>query len=514
MLVKSLLSTARSIIFKIRSYSLQISIYCGIVSLALLSFDECPAIVFWVFPHRPSYFISLVGIVFFVASDSFPCALLRTWKLIAFVMGMVVWGAIGTLMGSFDHCNGEFCTFFIDIFVAWRIIPLAIMLWFAMMFSSLPINLSKKYFTTGLLLLFTLNSIHMSLEILSNFGAYNIKHFLITINHYFRQQEIGHGWWPPIYFEGRVRGFFAEPSHMSSTLLALFGVFLYKSNNNKIYYLLFLFLLLCYIASKSYSGLISLACFLVIVGVIFFARHISAWKKLQIISLIVCFSFSIFLFYFMNTRLFKDIVLQYDNAKSISSYCTSFYSNNQKKFELTKAEDGKLNAFNRIASFLLDIDIAKKFPLGIGYVQRGFYWDCLQNVDLSDFEIGLWVKESRGDTHKGIPQLSEFGSLTSEQGFVGLALFTSFYLYVVLSSYSFATKHKDRFVFYMASIYACMSITLFFVPLSNFFLFYYLSGFLCAINLTDKLHVNYVPQTRPLAPGDHSSIGTDRSACG
>lgn len=472
---------------KARNVSLQISIYCSIVSLALLSFDECPVIVYWVFPHRPSYFIALIGLFFFLASYCFAPALLRTRKLIAIVFLIILWGLIGTIVGTNAHCSDGFCSFFISMFTAWRVIPFILMAWIAMLFSSLPANLAKRYFAMGLLLLFALNAVHMSLEILANLGSITTKEFLININHYFRFQEIGHGWWPPVYFEGRVRGLFAEPSHMTSSLFVMFGLFLYKAKKNRAYYVFVLFLLLCYVASKSYSGLISLAIFITIMS----ARSMVNISKNRNKARIVIVSAFMVIFIvsglcFVKTKTFASIYSQYKDAQAISNYCTLYHMNIPSEIELSQSRDGRVNAFNRMSSFLLDVDIAKQFPLGIGYVQRGFYWECLQPLSLSDLEIGLWVKHLEEDTYKGVPQLSEFGSLMSEQGFLGLAIFVFLYLYIVISGYSYAKKSNDEFVFYLTTIYLCMSISLFFVPLANFFIFYYLSGFLYGISSMDR----------------------------
>lgn len=472
---------------RVNNIFLKLSIYCSVASLSLVSFDECPWVVAWVFPHRPSYFISMAGLLFFLFSGVFVPAATKMLKLIVPILIIIIWGGVGTIVGSLNHCPGDFCTFFIYMYTTWRVIPFVFMVWFAMLFSVLPVDISKKYFSLGLLLLFSGNAVHMFLEVIANLGVGDVKNFLISINNYFRFAEIGHGWWPPVYYEGRVRGFFAEPSHMTSSLFVLFGLFMFKAKENKTYYLLALLLSVFFIASKSHTGLICMAFFVAMLCIDFVRKYLKSINVLRFsLPLFFVAMIAVSISLFTKSNIFYSAVAQYENAKLISEYCTAYYQDKSTAIPLIMLGDEKVNAFNRMTSFLLDIDIAKLYPLGIGYVQRGFYWTCLQSLDTSKFEIGLWVKQSEDDTYKGVPQLSEFGSLMAEEGFLGLILFLLIYGYIALSGYFFSVKNNDSFVLCMTYVYICMSLSLFFVPLANFFIFYYLSGFLYGICLSNK----------------------------
>ena len=198
---------------------------CAFLSLALLSFDVFPWYEVPFMPPRPMYPLACAGMLLFLLSGLWYGRMREHRGLLLLWAALIGCSVLSTWLGLQAVPHTIAPAVWLGL-ARWFIVPFCFLLWWAVMFSCLPCERGKQLFHAAVLLLALSNLAHIVLEILANHGAAGIKDFLVSINPWFRMECIGHGWWPPPYFTDRVRGLFAEPSHMAFGLLPVLGLLL------------------------------------------------------------------------------------------------------------------------------------------------------------------------------------------------------------------------------------------------------------------------------------------------
>lgn len=212
------------------------SMACAFLSLALLSFDVFPWYEVPFMPPRPMYPLACAGMLLFLLSGRWYGHMREHRGLLFLWAALLGCSVLSTWLGLQGVPHNIAPAVWLGL-ARWFIVPFCFLLWWAVMFSCLPSSCGKRLFQAALLVLGLSNLAHIVLEILANHGAEGIKNFLVSINPWFRMECIGHGWWPPPYFTDRVRGLFAEPSHMAFGLLPVLGLLLAKCAGNRLWLL-------------------------------------------------------------------------------------------------------------------------------------------------------------------------------------------------------------------------------------------------------------------------------------
>lgn len=468
----------------------QTSLVCAVLAVALVSFDECPWWPVAYFPARPSYFVALAGVFFWVLSGRWYREASRHKTLLVCVLAALLWSTIATVCGSLERKPGHLVFDYLFFFLNWRVWPLVFLTWIALAFAELKPERIAKLLSLALVLLFLPNLIHASLEILANAGATDVKDFLIDINRFFRKEKVAHGWWPPVFFADRVRGLFAEPSHMAFSLLPLLGYFSFTLRRNRLFLLPLAALVVMYACGKTYSGLIGIGAF----G--FFLVVLNPWlrprTRLVVAGAVLALGLvgiAAGIRYAKTNGLDRTIAVQWRNIESISSYCRARNAGRQPAVpRLDYREDLPSSAVARLTAMRLDLDAALHAPLvGTGFFQKGFYWAPLADCDFQGGEFGLWVRQAAAAPFRGVPQLSEYTTLMAEFGFPGLFFFVLLYFFIGKRALQASKDQHDRLLFCLTCSYGAMLVDAWFLSLINAVLFFYFAGFLYACSMsTDR----------------------------
>ena len=462
-----------------------VSLWCAVLAVALVSLDECPWWPIPYFPARPSYLVALAGVIFWLLSGRWYREAPRHKALLACVLGALLWGAFATVCGSLERKPGHLVFDYLFFYMNWRVLPLVFLAWIGLSFSELKNERVAKLLSLALLLVFLPNLVHGTLEILANAGATDIKDFLINSNHLFRKEKVAHGWWPPVFFEGRVRGLFAEPCFMAFSLLPLVGYFSAKLRQNRLYLLPLAALVVLDVCGKTYSGLIGIG------ALGFFLVVLNPWLRPGTRRIVAVAVLALGLVglaaggrFLEVSGLGRTLAVQLRNIERISAYCTARNAGRQPTVpRLDYREDLPSSASARLTAMRLDIDAALHSPfVGTGFFQKGFYWQPLAACDFQDAEFGLWVRQAEGDPFRTLPQLSEYTTLMAEFGFPGLFFFLFLYFFILKRSLHFSKENNDYFLFCLTCSYGAMLVEALFISLINAVLFFYLSGFLYALS--------------------------------
>lgn len=460
-----------------------IAIVCAFLAVVLSCFDIFPMNVGYLQP-RPTYFFMLVGMTAWAVSGRWYCNIAKYWQLFSLIFALLIWGGISTYFGSLERDSHSLTKYFMLSYFKWRVIPFLGLCWIATLFASMPRTKAKQIFSIALLCLFIPNAVHMVCEMLANFGATSVKDFLISINPYFRMEAVGHGWWPPPYFTGRIRGLYAEPTHMISGLFPVLGLLCYMASKNIKMVIFVLLLLLCFFASKTITGYFSLtACFWLIFAYFFFFR---SSRRKSLLIFVVCLSLLAALSASMvmkKNSVFQDAERACGNINAISFFLSESAKGQQPSILPVDSKPVGHSLFSRLLVMRLDYDIACNFPLGMGFGQRGFYWMPLENhLQSLTNEEKIWVLYAQNDKARGIPQLSEYGSALGETGFPGLLLLFAVLIFIGIRAFRYFVKTHDAYVGFMLCAYFAMTVGLATIPLTNTNMYFLFSGFLYAIS--------------------------------
>ncbi len=375
--------------------------------------------------------------------------------------------------------------------------------WFSMIFYLIPRKQAKQIFIYSISFGFLLNAVHMFLEALANFGADNIKSFLMSINHYFRVEKIDGGWWPPSYYEDRIRGLYAEPGYLAGGILPIFGFcwYFYEKHSKKAWLLIPAILFAMFLLTKTLSGILAGSIFFALIILYELQRYWGFKKTLRITvlgSLICIISFVFLLIYtptghkvqntFTVASKFADHVILKNKDSSINH------------FDFDNVQDIIPKLFIRSALFITHIQIGLDNPLGVGSHGRKKYWKAMQDespANAGEIDIYDGTSELKFYIYHGItPALSEYTHLASQTGIVGLLIFLIIIAYVFYQSIRYYTESKDVFALAMIFILSAYMFILLSQKIYNTYAFAYFTSFLIA----------YTAPRPPKAKQDNSLI--------
>ena len=463
----------------------QASLVCAVLAIPLASLDVCTWWTISYFPERPSYLVALAGVFFWFLSGHWYREAPRHKALLVCVLIALLWSTFATVCGSLERKPGHLTFDYLLLYLNWRVWPLVFLIWMALAFSELQHNRIVKLLSLSLLLLFLPNLIHEVLEILANAGTSGVKDFLVNINPFFRKAKANGGWWPPVFFEGRVRGLFAEPSYMGFSLLPLFGYFVARLRKSWLYGLPLAALFVIYGCSKTYSGLLGVTAFLIFLVILNdrLPRRMR-WSVagcvcgLGMLLLVGWFAFG------KQTDLGRNMAREFHNIERLSSYCVAINAGQHPAVpKLDYRKTLPSSAGPRLTAIWLDITTALHAPLvGTGFYQRGFFLLPLAACDFQGTEFGLWMRQATASPFRVVPQISEYTVLMAEFGFPGLFFFLLLYGFIGKQALRFSQKNNDYFLFCMTCSYCAMLVSAMFVSLINVVLFFYFSGILYALS--------------------------------
>lgn len=426
---------------------------CAFLSLALLPFDVFPWYEVPFMPPRPMYPLACAGMLLFLLSDCWYGHMREHRGLLSMWAALLGCSVLSTWLGLQEVPPSIAPAVWLGL-ARWFIVPFCFLLWWAVMFSCLPSPCGKRLFQAALLVLGLSNLAHIVLEILANHGAEGIKDLLVSINPWFRMERIGHGWWPPPYFTDRVRGLFAEPSHMAFGLLPVLGLLLAKCAGNRLW--------LLGIAGWGIviwqSRVLALSCVLLVLA------GAGGWTLLQP-------KFERFGAVEQET----DSILRFleDSHAGLSPRCPELQG--------ALEQNGSLGI--RYACTRLDMAAGLSRVLGTGFYLRGFYWQPLDACSLErGSELRGFVRQAKGDKLRRVPPLNEYSVLLAEFGAPGLLLFLGLCGMLLWRSVRFAARNRDWYVYAMACAFLGMLGAFFSIGLMNALVFTFFAGYLYAIS--------------------------------
>lgn len=425
------------------------SMACAFLSLALLSFDVFPWYEVPFMPPRPMYPLACAGMLLFLLSGRWYGHMREHRGLLFLWAALLGCSVLSTWLGLQGVPHNIAPAVWLGL-ARWFIVPFCFLLWWAVMFSCLPSSCGKRLFQAALLVLGLSNFAHIVLEILANHGAEGIKSFLVSINPWFRMECIGHGWWPPPYFTDRVRGLFAEPSHMAFGLLPVLGLLLACIMAGGPWYLA---------AWRRYSRrVLTLSCVLLVLA------GAGGWTLLQP-------QFERFGAVEQET----DSILRFleDSHAGLSPQCPELQG--------ALEQNGSLGI--RYVCTRLDMAAGLSRVLGTGFYLRGFYWQPLDACSLErGSELRGFVQQAKGDKLRRVPPLNEYSVLLAEFGVPGLLLFLGLCGMLLWRSVRFAARNRDWYVYAMACAFLGMLGAFISTGLMNALVFTFFAGYLYAIS--------------------------------
>ena len=456
---------------------------CAFLSLALLSFDVFPWYEVPFMPPRPIYPLACAGMLLFLLSGLWYGRMREHRGLLFLWAALIGCSVLSTWLGLQAVPHTIAPAVWLGL-ARWFIVPFCFLLWWAVMFSCLPCERGKQLFHAAVLLLALSNLAHIVLEILANHGAAGIKDFLVSINPWFRMECIGHGWWPPPYFTDRVRGLFAEPSHMAFGLLPVLGLLLAKCADNRLWLLGVAGWGIVMWQSKVLTGVVAfaLACLMAAIP-----WYLAAWHRygrrvlaLSCVLLVLACAGGWTLLQprferFGAVEQETDSILRFleDSHAGLPAQCP----------ELKGALERNGSLGIRYACTRLDVAAGLSRLLGTGFYLRGFYWQPLDGCSLEHgSELRGFVQQAKGDKLRRVPPLNEYSVLLAETGLPGLALFLGLCAMLLWRSVAFAARHRDWYVYGMACAFLGMLGAFISTGLMNALAFTFFAGYLYAIS--------------------------------
>ncbi len=463
----------------ITKFLLNISIFCAFLAIISLSLDQFPWLQHTGLPQNLSLTISAIGIFFYGLSFTWIDSIKKHLPLLCLTLALCLSMLISTLLGMQEHPS--LGVWPLLRYIKWFILPFVILVWLALLFSHIPKEQGQKIFLWGIGILFLTNAVHMCSEILANAGFASIKDTLITINPYFRNQLLDGSWWPPVFWsEGRIRGLFAEPSHLAVACLPMIGyaVYSYWNTRKKYGLLVAIFLTYCVVKSVTLTGFIGLvSAFLAGSGLIL-ARRYSCKRALIQISIICCISTGALLFAIHDRPVF-DRIKNLVPAISFISEKIRQEDTTQTLEKIIYTTEPKL--FTRLCVMWIDVEMGAQSFLGQGYSLRGEYWPALKFYsEPLTAELQSWINATPEGFPTAIPSLSTYTSLMAEGGIPALALFAALLFYILRRAALYYMTQNDMFVFFSTAIYCGLCAALISANISSATVFFLFSGFLYA----------------------------------
>ncbi len=463
----------------ITKFLLNISIFCAFLAIISLSFDQFPWLQHTGLPQNLSLTMSSIGIFFYGLSFTWVDSIKKHLPLLCLTLALCLSMLISTLLGMQEHPSLGLWPLL--RYIKWCALPFIILVWFALLFSHFPKEQGRKIFLWGIGVLFLTNAVHMSSEILANAGFTSIKNLLITMNPYFRNQILDGGWWPPVFWsEGRIRGLFAEPSHLAVACLPMIGYALYSywNTRKKSGLLAAIFLTYCVVKSVTLTGFIGLIGALLSAYGLILARKYSYKRALIQISIICCIGTGALLFTIHDRPIF-------DRIKNLAP-AISFVSEKIRQEDTTQTLEKIIyttepKLFTRLCVMWIDVEMGAQSLLGQGYSLRGEYWPALKFYpEPLTAELQSWINATPEGFPTAIPSLSTYTSLMAEGGIPALALFVALLLYILRRAILYYMAQKDIFVFFSIAIFCGLCAILISTNISSATVFFLFSGFLYA----------------------------------
>ena len=295
---------------------------------------------------------------------------------------------------------------------------------------------------------------------------------------------IGHGWWPPPYFTDRVRGLFAEPSHMAFGLLPVLGLLLAKCAGNRLWLLGVAGWGIVMWQSKVLTGAVAFLLACIMAGG---PWYLAAWRRysrrvltLSCVLLVLAGAGGWTLLQpkferFGAVEQETDSILRFleDSHAGLSPQCPELQG--------ALEQNGSLGI--RYACTRLDMAAGLSRVLGTGFYLRGFYWQPLDTCSLErGSELRGFVLQAKGDKLRRVPPLNEYSVLLAEFGVPGLLLFLGLCGMLLLRSVRFAARNRDWYVYAMACAFMGMLGAFISTGLMNALVFTFFAGYLYAIS--------------------------------
>ncbi len=434
--------------YLVQKILLNASLICAILVMVLWCFNY--------FPYRPyfedyswqlQYPFSILGMACLTLSCAWIPTVLRYKILIIPIYLLCVWGYY-------------------------------MVVWFSLLFYLIPRQKAKQIFIYSIGFAFCLNAIHMFFEILANLGADNIKSFLISINQYFRVEKLDGGWWPPSYYEGRIRGLYAEPGYLAGGILPIFGFcwYFFEKYSKKIWLLIPIILYVLFLWCNTLSGILAGALFFAIIILYEITRFIGLKKTIIATCITSLFGIIALTAIIIYSPLGHKIQNTFIAASQVADHVILKHEDSKTAhFNFTQLPQTIPKLFTRATLFITHMQIGFDNPLGVGSHGRKKYWEALSDEELKDAgELKIYV--DLGIT----PALSEYTHLASQKGIVGLSIFLIVISYVFYRSIKYYRQSKDIFALAMIFTLSAYMLILLSQKIYNTNAFAYFTSFLFA----------------------------------
>ena len=463
------------------------SLVFAFLSLALLGLNAFPhGFIYAPYPERPAYVLSLAGMTCYALSLRWAGQWREHKVLLALVGLSLLYGLCITLAGAAHLGGGGLYDFAFFNYLYRKVFPSLYILWFAFLLSPMEERAQRRFFIAALLVLFILNAPHMILENLANFGREEIKDFLVSINPWFRTENTSHDNWPPAYYVGRVRGLFAEPSHLAFAFIPLLGYFFFKAHKRLIFLLPLLLLAFSYIWKiPTMTGLVSLGGFLAAFVLRPFLPLIA--KRPRTAGVILTGVAACGFFCLTLLPQWPQLTKDWQEAGRIAAYCEQAWDDPAAEPPVLS---GRANSrfFTRMASMRLEMTVALAHPWGTGYFLGGLYREPLRVWESQPQELFLYMRYAFAKPVPVMPHLCEYSALAAELGFPSLLLFLALCFYVGRLAWKRYALEQDLFFYYMAVSVLAFMAALFSCAMKSGFMFYYFLGFLYAVSHSSLPH--------------------------
>ncbi len=351
-------------------------------------------------------------------------------------------------------------------------------IWFSLIFYLVKRDQAKKIFIYAIGLGFLLNAIHMMLETMANLGVSQVKDFLISINHYFRVEKLDGGWWPPSYYEGRIRGLYAEPGYLAGGIFPVFGIswYFYKKYAQKTWLLLPTILYASFLWCHTLSGILAGTFFLGLVILYEITKFIGPKKTFILTSLTSVMALIALTLTIMHTPIGHKIQNTFTAAANVANHVKLINQDpNTPPFNYTKLPETIPKLFTRATLFIAHMQIGLDNPMGIESHGRKKFWRALEKENLEGAgELKIYV--DLGIT----PALSEYTHLASQKGIVGLGIFLLIISCVFYISIKYYRQSKDIFVLAMIFTLGGYMMIIISQKIYNTYAFAYFASFLFA----------------------------------
>lgn len=467
-------------------FFLRAAFVLAFLSIVFLSLNAFPhGGVEGLYPERPAYILSLLGIFCYAASLHWLPQVRNHSMLLALVGAFLLYGLAVTCVGLVRIDEPGLAPFVLFQYLKRKVIPVLYILWFAFMLSPLPECKARRFFIGALVVMFLPNALHMALEMFANAGFSGMREYLVNINPWFRQENTSHGMWPPPYFTDRVRGLFAEPSHLAYALTPLLAFFFYKLRSRAAYIPPVLFVGFAFAGTiPTLTGIIGFAFLLFVFLFDMICARLGTRRALYASTCVLVAAVIALTATFWRKGDVAELAVELHTVETIAGYCRAAQDDSAAEPpHLSVPEFSRF--FTRLACLRIETDIALRHPWGTGFYLSGLYWKPLLVWSSEPVELFIWVRDAFKNPVPVIPHLCEYTALAAELGFPGLLLFLLICGFIAVRAGKRYARDKDAFVLYMVWALCASLLTLLAFALKSGFMLYYFLGFLYAIGGVD-----------------------------